>query len=111
LLRPNLRFRSAMHADLILPFHCKPVVARFDGGQRRMAAFRSWRRWSAGWGLRSGWRGASKPPPRAPDQIRHEVAEMIRFGALAHIRPPQDGGRQPITPGGSRPGLNFKYSR
>src|ERR1700688_64676 len=80
-----------MHAevDLTLPLPglspvCgKPIVARFDGGQlssdggilllaeveRRL-------------GIAERLAGCIEDP-RAPDQIRHEVAEMIRFRALA----------------------------
>jgi hypothetical protein len=76
-----------MHAevDLILPLPglssvCgKPVVARCDGF--------GWRYCAAGGGgasvVNRRAAGAMHRDPHAPDQIRHEVAETIRFRALA----------------------------
>jgi len=80
-----------MHAevDLSLPLPglspvCgKPVVARFDGGQLSsdggiLLLAQVERRLGIAERL-----ARCIEDPRAPDQIRHEVAEMIRFRALA----------------------------
>ncbi len=91
MLGPNLRFRSAMHAEVdptlplpgLSPVCGRPVVACFDGGRLSsdggiLLLAEVDRR------LKIAERLARcLEDPRAPEQIRHEIAEMIRFRALA----------------------------
>jgi hypothetical protein len=91
LLKPNLPFRSAMPAKVdptlplpgLSPVCGKPVVARFDGGRLSsdggvLLLAEVERR------LRIGERLAGcLEDPRAPGQVVHGLAEMIRFRALA----------------------------
>src|SRR5580700_11494246 len=80
-----------MHAEVDLrlplpglsPVCGKPIVARFDGGQLSsdggiLLLAQVERRLGIAERL-----ARCIEDPRAPDQIRHEVAEMIRFRALA----------------------------